>query len=167
MASTRFHDDDARIQKSLQQSTDQGRWMLNVPGNGAIPDYMADPHIRAQKWGGNLRTNAVDLETALHGGNRRLGSDTLGDIYEKYTPSSTAIAAPVNSTLFTEQSRAVAPAWMVRDSEKREQWQYLMHDPQLGANVHIPFKTNVNTRTAEKDAFVAKRDCTQMYNTPT
>jgi hypothetical protein len=133
--------------------------MLNVPGNGAIPDYMADPHIRAQKWGGNLRTNAVDLENALQGGNRRLGSDCLGETYERHTPSNSAISAPTNTSLFTEQSRSIAPAWEVRNLEKRGQWDYLFHDPQLGANVHMPFVANVNTRTAEKDAFVPKRDC--------
>jgi hypothetical protein len=159
MSSTRFNDDDVRIRKALQQSTDQGRWMLNVPGNGAIPDYMADPHIRAQKWGGNIRTNIVDLENALHGGNRQLGRDCLGETYEKYTPLNSAIHAPTNTSLFTEQSRSIAPAWEVRNSETREQWQYLFHDPQLGANVNIPFITNVNTRTAEKDAFIPKRDC--------
>ena len=35
MAFTRFNDDPCRVSKQLQQSTDQGRWILNVPGNGA------------------------------------------------------------------------------------------------------------------------------------
>ena len=35
MAFTRFHDDPARVAKQLQQQTDQVRWILNVPGNGA------------------------------------------------------------------------------------------------------------------------------------
>mgnify|MGYP005660732585 FL=1 len=53
MAFTRFHDDPCRIKKQLQESTDIGRWILNVPGQGSKPDYMNDPHIRLQKWGGN------------------------------------------------------------------------------------------------------------------
>ena len=36
MSFTRFHDDPARIQKQLQESTDQGNYMINVPGNALI-----------------------------------------------------------------------------------------------------------------------------------
>ena len=45
MAFTRFHDDPARIQKQLQQQTDQGRWAIDVPGNGDKPCFMLDPQI--------------------------------------------------------------------------------------------------------------------------
>ena len=51
MANTRFKYDDCRTKKALQQSTDPGRWILNVPGNGANPCYMEDPQIIIQKWG--------------------------------------------------------------------------------------------------------------------
>ena len=34
MSFTRFNDDPCRIKKQLQQSTDQCRWIMNVPGNG-------------------------------------------------------------------------------------------------------------------------------------
>ena len=54
MAFTRFHDDPCRVAKQLQQSTDQGRWILNVPGNGDKPSYMADPQVRIQTWGGKF-----------------------------------------------------------------------------------------------------------------
>jgi len=37
MASTRFKYDDCRTKKALQQSTDPGRWTLNVPENGDKP----------------------------------------------------------------------------------------------------------------------------------
>mgnify|MGYP003350318092 CR=1 FL=1 len=57
MAFTRFHDDPARIQKQLQQQTDQGRWVIDVPGNGDKPCFMLDPQIIPQKWGGNLFHN--------------------------------------------------------------------------------------------------------------
>ena len=40
MACTRFNYDPCRTKKSLQQSTDPGRWILNVPGNGDKPYYM-------------------------------------------------------------------------------------------------------------------------------
>ena len=65
MACTRFKYDDARTIKALQQATDPGRWILNVPGNGANPAYMEDPQIIIQKWGGNLRTNTINLESEL------------------------------------------------------------------------------------------------------
>jgi len=45
MAFTRFHDDPARVAKQLQQQTDQGRWAIDVPGNGDKPCFMLDPQI--------------------------------------------------------------------------------------------------------------------------
>ena len=33
MAFTRFHDDPCRIMKKNQQTVDQARWILDVPGN--------------------------------------------------------------------------------------------------------------------------------------
>ena len=78
MAETRFNSDECRITKKLQQMTDQGRYMLNAPGNGDKPCYVADPQIILQKWGGNLRTNSVNLESELMGVNRPLGKDCLG-----------------------------------------------------------------------------------------
>jgi hypothetical protein len=50
MASTRFNYDECRTKKQIQQSTDPGRWIMNVPGNGSDPAYMEDPYIRMQKW---------------------------------------------------------------------------------------------------------------------
>ena len=67
MSFTRFHDDPCRINKQLQESTDPGRYMLNVPGNGDKPCFMEDPYIRLQKWGANLHTNTINLESELIG----------------------------------------------------------------------------------------------------
>ena len=83
MAFTRFRDDPARISKQLQQSTDPGRWILNVPGNGDTPSYMADPQVRIQTWGANLMTNSVLLEGELRGVGRLLNRDCLGK--DQYT----------------------------------------------------------------------------------
>ena len=55
MAFTRFHDDPARIEKKLLESTGIGIYHLNVPGNGLT--YIDDVNIRLQKWGANLQTN--------------------------------------------------------------------------------------------------------------
>ena len=67
MAFTRFKYDYCRTVKEQQQATDPGRWRLDVPGNGSSPCYIEDPHIRVQKWGANLRTNTIDLESDLLG----------------------------------------------------------------------------------------------------
>jgi hypothetical protein len=157
MASTRFKYDDARTIKSLQQSTDPGRWILNVPGNGANPCYMEDPQIIIQKWGGNLRTNTVNLESELRGVNRQLGRDCLGkDDYRTYEVGSSAIQYPNCSNLFTEQSRATNPAWWYRDLEQNN-FEYPPINPQV--NTCLPFQNNLSTRILEKDYYTPKRDC--------
>lgn len=157
MASTRFFYDDCRTIKGLQQATDPGRWILNVPGNGDKPCFMEDPQIRIQKWGANLRTNVINLESELMGVNRHVSRDCLDkDNYKQYSVESQPISYPSCNVNFTEQSRAVAPAWMVRDKEQNN-WQYLPHNPQ--ENTCLPFNNNLSTRIVEKDNFTPKRDC--------
>lgn len=157
MAFTRFKYDDCRTKKSLQQSTDPGRWILNVPGNGDTPCYMEDPQIIPQKWGANLRTNTINLESDLRGVNRHISRDCLGkDEYQRYDVPNQAIQYPTCSTLTTEQSRATNPAWWYRDLAQTD-WEYPPLNPQ--ANVCIPFQNNLSTRILEKDYFTPKRDC--------
>jgi hypothetical protein len=157
MACTRFNYDDCRTKKKLQQSTDPGRWILNVPGNGANPYYMEDPHIILQKWGANLRTNTIQLESDLRGVNRKASRDCLGkDEYTKYNVQSNPINYPSSSNLTTGQSRATNPAWWYRDLEQVD-WYTLPLNPQ--ENTCLPFQNNLNTRILEKDYFTPKRDC--------
>jgi hypothetical protein len=157
MAFTRFKYDECRTKKSLQQATDPGKWILNVPGNGDKPYYMEDPQIIPQKWGGNLRTNTINLESELRGVNRFLSKDCLGkDEYQHFNVSNQAIQYPSSSQLTTEQSRATNPAWWYRDLEQVD-WQYPPLNPQ--ANVCLPFQNNLSTRILEKDYFTPKRDC--------
>ena len=157
MAFTRFKYDNCRTKKSLQQSTDPGRWILNVPGNGDKPCYMEDPQIIPQKWGANLRTNVINLESDLRGVNRHLSRDCLGkDEYQKYNVPNEAIQYPSCSTLTTEQSRATNPAWWYRDLAQTDT-SYPFLNPQV--NVAIPFQNNLSTRILEKDYFTPKRDC--------
>jgi hypothetical protein len=157
MAFTRFKYDDCRTKKSLQQSTDPGRWILNVPGNGDKPCYMEDPQIIPQKWGGNLRSNTINLESDLRGVNRELSRDCLGkNEYQKYNVPNQAIQYPNCNQLTTEQSRATNPAWWYRDLEQVD-WQYPPLNPQ--ANTFLPFQNNLSTRILEKDYFTPKRDC--------
>jgi len=157
MAFTRFNYDPCRTKKQQQQATDPGRWILNVPGNGANPCYMEDPQIRIQKWGGNLRTNTINLESDLLGVNRHSSRDCLGkDNYQKFNVPNEPIKYPSCNALYTEESRAIAPAWMVRDKEQVD-WYYPPLNPQ--ENTCIPFQSNLSTRILEKDYFTPKRDC--------
>ena len=168
MAFTRFNYDDCRTKKQLQQSTDPGRWILNVPGNGANPCYIEDPQIIIQKWGANLRTNTINLESELRGVNKPLSRDCLGkDEYKNYNVNNQAIKYPTCNNLFTDQSRATNPAWWYRDLEQTD-WYYPPLNPQ--ENTCIPFQNNLSTRILEKDYFTPKRDCvineTNNYSQP-
>jgi len=157
MASTRFKYDKCRIIKEVQQSSDPGRYVLNVPGNGTHPCYIEDPQIIIQKWGANLRTNTINLESDLIGVNRQLGRDCLGkDNYKNYNVPNEPIKYPTCNTLFTDQSRATNPAWWYRDLEQ-ENWCYPALNPQ--ENTCMPFLNNVNTRILEKDYYTPQRDC--------
>jgi hypothetical protein len=157
MAETRFNSDPCRISKKLQQMTDQGRYVMNMPGNGENPAYMADPQIIIQKWGANLRTNSINLESELLGVNRPLNKDCLGkDEYQRFDFKSRAIQYPVCSNLTTEQSRTIMPAWTARDLEQVD-WYYPPLNPQ--ENTCMPFQNNLSTRLLERDYFVAKVPC--------
>ena len=157
MAFTRFKYDDCRTKKSLQQQTDPGRWILDVPGNGSHPCYIEDPQIIIQKWGANLRTNTINLESDLLGVNRTLSRDCLGkDNYLKYNVPNEAISYPICNQVFTDQSRATNPAWWYRYLEQVD-WYYPPLNPQ--ENTCFPFQNNLSTRILEKDYFTPKRDC--------
>ena len=151
MSFTRFHDDPCRIKKQLEESTGPGRYMVNVPGNGLKPCFMEDPYIRLQKWGANLQTNCINLESNLMGLGRNLNRDcatvnTYTQDKVESMPSEYPSCQP-----FTDQTRATNPAWTARDLEQVN-WCFLPLDPQ--ENVCIPFQNNLNTRLLESDFFV-------------
>ena len=77
MAFTRFNNDHSRTRKLLQESTGPGRYMIDVPGNGPNPCFMEDPFIRLQKWGANLQTDTINIESELLGINRRNCRDCI------------------------------------------------------------------------------------------
>jgi hypothetical protein len=162
MASTRFYYDPCRTKKQLQQATDPGRWILNVPGNGSHPCYIDDPQIIVQKWGANLRTNTINLESDLLGVNRIANKDCLGvNNYQNYNVPNEPIQYPVCKSEITGQSRATHPAWWYRDIEQVD-WGYPPLNPQV--NVCLPFHNNLNTRILEKDYFTPKRECVKNEN---
>ena len=157
MACTRFFYDDCRTKKQLQQATDPGRFILNVPGNGANPCYIEDPQIIIQKWGANLRTNTINLESDLMGVNKPLSRDCLGkDNYTNFNVPNQAIEYPVCNNTFTEESRATNPAWWYRDLEQVN-WGYPPINPQI--NTCLPFQNNLSTRILVRDDFTPKREC--------
>ena len=165
MAFTRFHDDPCRITKQLQQQTDQGRWILDVPGNGDKPCFALDPQIIPQKWGANLWTNSIDIQSSLLGIDKRLNRDTIlcDNKYKKQTVYSSPIQYPVcDSFLTTEQPRAIMPAWTARDLQQNHAY-ILPNNPQ--DNAEIPFNSYASTRIFEKDYFTQNsRNCENLHN---
>ena len=141
MSFTRFHDDPCRIKKQLQESTGAGRYMLNVPGNGDKPCFMVDPYVRLQKWGANLRSNTINLESNLRGLDQNLDRDCKDNSYTSKAVPSSAIAYP-SCRPITDQPRATNPAWEVRDLEQVD-WYTLPLNPQ--ENTCIPFQNNLDT----------------------
>jgi len=158
MAFTRFHDDDARIIKQLQQQTDQERWYLDVPGPGNKPSFMLDPHIIPQKWGGNLWTNSVDINSSLLGIDKHLSRDCIDKSkYKKQTVYASPIDYPESdSFLTTEQSRSIMPAWTARDLQQNHAY-ILPNNPQ--SHTEMPFQNNMSTRILEKDNFKSGYEC--------
>lgn len=155
MSFTRFHDDPCRVKKQLQEMTGPGRYMINQPGWGDKPCYMEDPYMRVQQWGGNLRTNTINLESDLMGLTRTLTKDCEENNYKKEAVKSEQISYPTCGS-FTDQSRVTDPAWWYRDLEQVN-WAILPLNPQ--ENTCKPFQNNLNTRLLEKDYFVATAPC--------
>ena len=152
MAFTRFSSDPDVISKRLVESTFNGVYNMNVPGNGLDNPFIDDTHIRLQKWGANLRTNTLDIENDLRGTNRKLGSD-----YQNYLKTSALNKSSSNSfstkSFLTDETRASCPAWLFRDLQQYSP-KYLQINPQL--NVAMSFENNQATRNLEKDYYLKK-----------
>lgn len=143
--------DPARIAKELEQSTANGRYMLNVPGPGSNVGFLEDPFIRLQKFGANQRSNTLNIESDLFGLTRTLvGNDNIPfNEYGLNSVKSDTVSYNVQVPT-TEQPRAIMPAWTARDLEQVNWWT-LPLDPQ--AHVCIPFQNNLSTRILEKEHF--------------
>ncbi len=151
MSFTRFNNDPCRIEKQLQESTGPGRYMLDVPGNGTKPCFMEDPYVRMQKWGANLMTDSINLESQLLGITKTIGRDCISQ-KETIKVNAKPIQYP-SCQPFTDQTRATNPAWTTLDIEQ-DNFQYLPLNPQ--ENTCIPFQNNLNTRLIERDYFKAQ-----------
>ena len=146
MAFTRTKYDDCRIIKQFQQSTDPGRWTMNVPGNGINMPLMEDPHIRIQKWGANLSASPVALEDALMGRDQILGKGDATRMTNIDGFSSYVSQYPSNQSLTTDQSRATHPAFLHRETT-RSHLHFPLQDPQS----NISQRNSVGTRMAARD----------------
>ena len=142
MAFTRYYDDPDRVMKKLQESTSQGMYCLNQPGNGDAPPFISDPSIIIQGWGANMWNNRVDIETELRG-NRKLTRD--GIQCPKTIPSKRSYVS-YNKEV-TSASRTIAPVWTARDVEQVGWWS-LQTNPQNTAI--MPF-SSTSSRLLEKD----------------
>jgi len=147
---TRFNYDQARTIKQLEESTGPGKYVMNVPGNGNTPHYIADPQLRLSNWGANLTTNSMSIDNQLRGLNRKLNRDVVKDNYHLVNePSKTLPNYPTIQTIVHE-SRTETPAWEIRE-QPNIRTEYLHHDPQ--ENVCLQFQNNLSTRILEKDHF--------------
>ncbi len=155
MSFNRYFYDEVRVKKKLQESTGPGRYMLNMPGNGAKPSFTEDPYIRPQKWGANLRSvvngSAIDIDNDL---TRR--PNNLTKYWTDYDnknisrPITYKNKYPTNKHFITNQSRATHPAWEYRGLEQNHLYP-LLRNPQENTCMH--FQNNLNTRLLERDNF--------------
>ncbi len=153
MSFTRFHDDPHRIKKQIDESSFTGRYMLNTPGPGMDLPFSEDPHIRLQKWGANLQTNTVNLESDLLGLSRKQNRDNIAiNQYSKAQPSSSRPNYRTEQP-FVEESRSSHPAWMYKDLEQTR-WEQPLLNPLNGLDKQ--FVDNVQSRILEKDNFSPK-----------
>ena len=109
--------------------------------------------MRMQKWGANLRTNSINLESDMLGLTRNLNRDCVNENNYVNTMVDTNNIKYPTCDLLTEQPRATQPAWQVRSLE-RTNFPYLHYDPQ--ENVCFTFQNNLNTRILEKNNFTIK-----------
>ena len=104
-----------------------------------------------QKWGANLMTNTVNLESDLMGLTRPINRDCKGvDEYSNKAVKSKSVEYPSMQPT-TEQPRATHPAWTARDLEQVD-WYTLPLNPQ--ENTCLRFENNISTRIIQKDNFV-------------
>ena len=153
MANTRFNYDYVRTSKLLQESTGPGKYMLNTPGNGDDMPFINDPQIRLQRWGANVYTNPIDVDSDLMGLTRPLHKHDRMEYKTYRNKNSSVNQYKVASAPVTDETRVTHPAWAYRDLEQTR-WEYPLLDPQ--EHTCMTFQNNMNTRMLEKDNYVPK-----------
>lgn len=156
MASTRISGDAIRQTMDNQIQTYAGRYMLNVPGNGVNMPFREDVFCRMSKFGANIHRDMMSIENHLRGQDRIL---VKKDPFVSTAPPTADISHQKHyPTLqpFTDQSRATAPAWIVRNAPAREHWQLNVIDDPRNPQFHtdVEFERHTGTRILEKEKFV-------------
>jgi len=150
MSFTRFHDDDARIKKQIEESSFIGRYMLNTPGPGSQLPFLEDAHIRLQKWGSNAHSNSTELESDLKGLSRKYNRDNINlNNYKEHTSDSYSLSY-ASQKPFVEETRYTHPAWMYVDLEMNR-WEKPIVNPQ--AHTEMDFDNNSSSRILVKDKY--------------
>jgi hypothetical protein len=143
MAFTRLYDDSDNVMKRLQESTHQGLYYLNQPGNGERPPFINDPQIILQKWGANLHEDRIKVDSELKGLHYKLSRNP-----PTYHLTTTPLSYPDYNPEITSQPRSTHPVWNARDLPQFKP-ATLFFNPQ--ENVELPFHANVSTRILEKN----------------
>jgi hypothetical protein len=116
-----------------------------------------------QKFGSNIMTNTVNLESDLLGITRKANHNQLDShTYGESAVKTRSVAFPVQQPM-VEESRASHPAWMFRDLEQSN-WSYLPINPQTAPGsftqgsfgLQKGFNENISTRILEKDYYVPR-----------
>ena len=156
MAFTRAYDDKDRVNTFLQQDVNNLKYMVNVPGNGTRPYYIEDPQVRLQKFGANISSNIVDINSGLKGMDKVLSRDGncpnngRGGNSSSFDNHYSRLCFPTVSSAITDQPRATEPAWALRDLEANR-WNYLHSNPQN--HIEVEFVNNVSSRILEKNNY--------------
>ena len=153
MSFTRFHDDEIRIKKQLEQQTFPGRYQLDVRGQGSSMPFQEDAHLNLQKFGANIRTNTINLESDLMGLTRPLNRDLVNQNNHAIQAVSSSAITYKNANPIVDESRTTHPAWKLRGLEQ-SRWEQPILDPQ--SNLEKKFPNNLQTRILEKDHFKPK-----------
>lgn len=152
MASTRFHDDPARIRKQNEMLTADGRYRLAVPGPGADAPFFDDIHIRLTKWAANANADSTDIESDLRG----LGP---GKRLSRNPPEWQQVAAPVRPLAssrggayptvapFVDHARLSEPAWLLRGTESTSWQNPRPVDMPLPSDKRLAFRESVTDFT--------------------
>ena len=149
MAFTRIKDDEVRVKKYIQETTDQGLYGLNTPGQGVSLSYMSGPQTRLTHWADNMADNAIDVENDLRGLSRFLNRDIVqqNDFKHNAVDFKHRSYSSSTETEVTDESRATNPTWWHREQQQYRS-QILHYDPQ--ENAITPFTNNVSSRFEQK-----------------
>ena len=153
MSLTRCWYDTDRINTCLDRDIYSQTYMLNVPGNGTRPSLIDDPHVRLQKFGANISSNIVDINSNLKGIDRQLDRDCVDNSNKLSDHLYFRDTFPTISSAITDQPRTMIPAWQLRDLEQNN-WNYLHSNPQN--NTEILFANNLSSRILVKDNYDSK-----------